>query len=333
MAFFDLPREELPRYKPERREEKDFDAFWASTLADAAKHPLDPSFVPYPSGLDAVESFDVSFSGFGGQRIAAWLSLPAAALRESLPLCRKGRLPCIVEYIGYGGGRSFPWEWLLWPSAGYAHLVMDSRGQGSTWSPGDTPDEGPSGPSLPGFMTRGIEAPETYYYRRIMTDAVRAIEAAASHGAVDPGRIAVSGGSQGGGLALAAAALSPRATFLMPDVPFLCHYRRATEITDGDPYKEIARYLAVHRDAEERSFRTLSYFDGVNFAARTKVPALYSTGLMDQICPPSTVYAAYNWHSGPKEIKVYPYNGHEGGGTFQTGAKLAFARALFSEIG
>jgi len=218
MAFYDLSRDELSEYKPERREEKDFDAFWASTLADAAAKPLDARFVPV-GGLDALEAFDVSFAGFGGHRVAGWLILPAAALRPSLPASRNGRLPCVVEFLGYGGGRSFPWDWLFWASAGYANFVMDSRGQGASWSPGDTSDEGPSGPSIPGFMTRGIESPETYYYRRIMTDTVRAVEAAASHPAVDGARMAVTGGSQGGGLSIAAAALSTRVAFLMPEVP------------------------------------------------------------------------------------------------------------------
>jgi len=332
MAYYDLPREELARYRPVRREETDFDAFWASTLADAAKHPLDPRFLPYKSGLEAVEVLDVSFAGYGGQRIAGWLVLPAAASRASLSTFRGGRLPCVVEYIGYGGGRGFPWDWLVWAAAGCAHFVMDSRGQGSTWAPGDSHDDAPSGPAVPGYMTRGIESPETYYYRRIITDAVRAVEAAASHSAVDGDRIAVTGMSQGGGLCLATAALCDRVRFLMPEVPFLCHYRRATEMTDADPYAEIARYLHTHRDDEERSFRTLSYFDGLNFASRTTAPALYSVGLMDTICPPSTVYAAYNWHSGPKEMRVYPYNNHEGGGTFHTREKLAFARERFAEL-
>ena len=332
MAFYDLPKDELSKYKPERREEKDFDAFWASTLADAAKHPLDARFEPCAPALEAVEALDASFAGYGGQRVAAWLILPAAALRPSLSTLRGGKLPCVVEYIGYGGGRSFPWDYLFWAAAGCAHFVMDSRGQGSSWSPGDTPDDGPTGPALPGNMTRGIESPENYYYRRIMTDAVRAVEAAAAHPAVDPGRIAVAGGSQGGGLALAAAGLSKRPRFLMPEVPFLCHYRRATEITDADPYAEIARWLRTHRDSEETAFRTLSYFDGLNFAARTEVPALYSVALMDTICPPSTVYAAYNWHAGPKEIRVYPYNNHEGGGPFHAREKLGFAKKRFAAL-
>jgi hypothetical protein len=156
MAFFDLPKEELRKYKPARSEEKDFDSFWSSTLADTKSTPLNPRFTPYETGLDAIEAFDVSYNGFGAERIAAWLILPAAALRPSLPGYKNGRLPCIVEFIGYGGGRAFPWDWLFWASAGFAHFVMDSRGQGASWSPGDTPDSGTTGPSVPGVMTMGI---------------------------------------------------------------------------------------------------------------------------------------------------------------------------------
>jgi cephalosporin-C deacetylase len=321
MPLYDLPRSELELYRPRRAEEPDFDSFWEKSLDECAAFPLEPRFVPVDYGLPNVEVFDAEFSGWKGQRVKGWLILPRR--REA------GRLPCVVEYIGYGGGRGFPWDWLTWSAAGYAHLVMDTRGQGSAWMPGDTPDDAPSGPAYPGYMTRGIESPETYYYRRLISDAVRAVEAAAAQSAVDPERIAVTGGSQGGGLAIAAAALSKRVRFLMPDVPFLCHYRRATEIAADAPYTEIAAYLKVRRDAEASVFRTLSYFDGLNFGARSRVPALFSVALMDTICPPSTVFAAYNWHGGPKELRVYPFNNHEGGGSFQTREKLAFARSQF----
>jgi cephalosporin-C deacetylase-like acetyl esterase len=72
----------------------------------------------------------------------------------------------------------------------------------------------------------------------------------------------------------------------MPDVPFMCQWRRATEITDSDPYQEIVRYCKVHRDVTDRVFRTLSYFDGVNFAAQAKAPALFAVALMDTTCRP-----------------------------------------------
>jgi cephalosporin-C deacetylase len=173
-------------------------------------------------------------------------------------------------------------------------------------------------------MTRGIASKETYYYRRVFCDAVRAIEAARSHPAVDGSRIAVTGGSQGGGISIAAAGLTPDVAVAMPDVPFLCHYRRATEITNSDPYSEISRYLKTHRHNVEQVFATLSYFDGIHFSKRAKATTLFSVGLMDDICPPSTVYAAYNAWNGPKQISVWHYNNHEGGGSFQSQDKMRF---------
>jgi cephalosporin-C deacetylase len=235
----------------------------------------------------------------------------------------------VVEFIGYGGGRGFAWDWLMYPSAGYAHLVMDTRGQGGGWMKGDTGDPDDSGASAhEGFMTRGILDAKTYYYRRVFTDAVRAVETARGHGLVNPKKIAVVGGSQGGGISLAAAGLAGEVQACLPDVPFLCHMERATQITDGYPYQEIAKYLQVHRDQVEKAFQTLSYFDGVNFAKRAKAPALFSVGLMDEICPPSTVYAAYNHYQGKKEIRNWTYNHHEGGGSFQTGEKLEFLKKI-----
>lgn len=324
MAFFDLSFDELQRYVPARQEPADFDAFWEATLGETRHHPLDARFEPYDAGLETVETFDVTFHGYGGQPIKGWLMLPRH---------RDHRLPCVVEYIGYGGGRGFPTDWLLWSAAGYAHLVMDTRGQGSSWLKGDTPDLEPDGssPHFPGFMTRGITSPQTFYYRRVFTDAVRAVEAVRAHPAVDPQRIAVTGGSQGGGITIAVAGLLPDIQAAMPDVPFLCHYRRATEISAAHPYEEIARYCMVHRDRVDAVFATLSYFDGLNFAARAQAPALFSVGLMDEICPPSTVYAAYNHYAGAKQIRVYYYNHHEGGGTHQNQEKIRFLRQLWGQ--
>jgi cephalosporin-C deacetylase len=202
-------------------------------------------------------------------------------------------------------------------------LVVDSRGQGD----GDTPDlPGDGTPHHTGLLVRGVLDPEQYYYRRLFTDAVRAVDLAATLPEVDPGRIVVAGASQGGGIAQAVAGLHDRVRAALIDVPFLTGFRRATEITDSHPYQELSVFCATNRDRIEQVFRTLSYFDGVNLAARATAPALYSVGLMDDVCPPSTVYAAYNHYAGPKTMQVWPYNRHEGGGTFQAPVQLPWLR-------
>lgn len=318
----DWPLEQLRDYRPDRDEPADFDAFWKSTVEQARAVEEVARFEPYPTRLSMVEVYDVTFPGFAGQPVRGWFLLPRH---------QSGRLPCVVEYIGYGGGRGLPHEWLVWASAGYAHLIMDTRGQGSNgYLVGDTPDPHQGGaPQTPGFMTRGITAPDQFYYRRVFTDAVRAVDAARAHPRVDPDRVAVGGGSQGGGITLAAAGLTDGLAAAMPDVPFLCHYRRATEITDAAPYAELVTYCKTHRDQTEQVFTTLAYFDGVNFAARASAPALFSVGLMDDVCPPSTVYAAYNHYAGPKDINVWPFNGHEGGAGFQRASQLEFLAGVF----
>ncbi len=325
MAFQDKPLNELEIYRPPLQPPDDFDAFWSETIAEARRHPLATRFDPIDPGLQTVEVFDATFHGYANQPVKGWFLLPRQ---------RRAPLPCVVTYIGYGGGRATPFDHLVWSSAGYAHFVMDTRGQGSSWSSGDTPDPEPDGgnPHFPGFMTRGVLDPRTYYYRRLFTDAVRAVEAASAHPAVDGSRIAVTGISQGGGLALAVAGLAPAlldnaVQACMPDVPFLCHMRRATQITDEHPYQEIVRYCKVHRDKVETVFRTLAYFDGMHFAPRARARALFSVALMDQICPPSTVFAAYNHYAGPKEIRVWEYNDHEGGQTAQLAEQLHFLAA------
>jgi cephalosporin-C deacetylase len=313
--LYDLPLDQLRTYLPERAEPADFTEFWQTTLDDARSYPLDATFTPVDCGLKLIETYDVTFRGYNGQPIKGWFFVPGGHTEP---------LPCIVEYIGYGGGRGLPIEWLFWSNVGYAHFVMDTRGQGSFWRSGDTPDHEPEGsnPQHPGFMTRGILNPRTYYYRRVYTDGVRAVEAARSHPMVDPNRIILTGGSQGGGIALAVSGLVPDVAATMPNVPFLSHIKVATEIIDSDPYGEIVRYCRIHRNQVDTVYQTIEYFDGMHFAARAQAPALFSVALMDDTCPPRTVFASFNHYGGSKEIKVWPYNRHEGGQADQDQVQL-----------
>ncbi|MGW4692055.1 acetylxylan esterase [Kitasatospora cineracea] len=304
MPLTDLDLDELRTYRPDLTAPAGFDAFWADTLAGArATGGPVTAELRTDTRLTAFDVYDVRFPGWRGEPVAAWLILPRHAT---------GPLPVIVKYIGYSGGRALPGEHLLPPAAGYAHLVVDSRGQGH-----DTPDrgEGDGTQWAEGFMTRGIDSPANYYYRRLITDCVRALDALPQLPGTDPARAVVSGASQGGGLALAVAALAPdQVAALLSDVPFLCHFRRAVRISGDGPYPEIAKYLRWHsREKEERTLATLDHFDGVHFAPRASAPALFSVGLMDPVCPPSTVFAAYHRYGGPADIEVWNFADHGGG--------------------
>jgi cephalosporin-C deacetylase len=319
MALFDLPLAELRTYRSATGEPAGFGDFWTRTLdeARAAAKPVALTEVATP--LRGVTTYDVTFTGYAGQPVKAWLNVPAGA---------SGPLPVAVEFIGYGGGRGLPIDWLIWSAAGYAHLVMDTRGQGGGWRGGDTPDQDPdgAGPSTPGQMTRGVRSPETHYYRRLFTDAARAVETAAELPGVDASRLVTTGKSQGGALSIAAAGLVPdRVAAVVAGVPFLCDIRRAVTISDSFPFQEIVQFLRANPSRAAQTFATLDHFDVVNLARRITAPALFSTALMDFTCPPSGVFAAFNELSGEKEIEVYEWDGHDGGRTFFDVKALEFA--------
>jgi len=322
MPLFDLPLDRLREHRSAVTPPDDLATFWADTLARTRSHDLDVRLVPEDAGLPVFDVHDVTFNGFAGAPIKGWFLRPHGA---------PGLLPCVVEFVGYGGGRGLPAEWLVWPAAGYAHLVMDTRGQGSEWRSGDTADPWPgSGPHAGGFLTLGIEDPGDYYYRRVFADGVRAVEAARTLPGVDPERIVVAGASQGGGIALAVAGLVPDLAAAVVDIPFLCDIRRATELVETDPYAQIATYLRAHRNRVEQTFATLAYFDGAVLCRTASAPALFSVGIMDDTCPPSTVFAAINAYGGTTAVREYAYNKHDGGGFHHRRVQLAFLQEVLS---
>jgi len=304
MPWYDLPAEQLKDYRTGTQEPADLDRWWQGRLDETRAMASEPTLTRYEAGAYApLEVYDAEFSGAGGDRIRAWYLRPAGGPQAGV----------VVKFIGYGGGRGRPADHVLLPALGYALLVMDTRGQGGRWSTGATGDHADgwhAGPENANVMTRGIARPEDYYYTRLFTDAVRAVETACALTGAE--RLAVTGISQGGGLALAAAALVPQLVAVChADVPFLCDIQRGITLAPEAPYTEVPEFLAQQVDLVPAALDTLRYVDCALLARRITARCLLSAGLMDTVCPPSTVFAAYNEISAGKQIAVHPFTGHD----------------------
>jgi len=133
---------------------------------------------------------------------------------------------------------------------------------------------------------------------------------------VDAARVGATGGSQGGGLTLACAALEPRIARAAPVFPFLCDYQRVWEMDLAEQaYAELKTYFRLfdpRHEKQEEVFLKLGYVDVQHLAPRIRGEVLMLTGMMDTVCPPSTQFAAYNKISSKKNVIFYPDFGHEG---------------------
>jgi cephalosporin-C deacetylase len=297
MPSIDMPLEQLRQYKPSLYREPNFDEFWNSTISEAVGQPFNAELIPYDLPVAGLQCYAVRFDGFKGGRIAGWYVRPTS----------RGKFPGVCIYHGYSGRAPRPLDLVTYASQGMCVLSMDCRGQNGQSQDALVVDEGQHS----GWLTKGIRHPKEYYFRYVYADAVRALQLLARRDEVDEARIAVTGGSQGGALALAASALSDIPILSLADVPFLCDFRRAIAITPAGPYPEIPNFLKQFPHLHEQAIRTLSYCDNMNLAPRIQCRTVIANSLWDDICPPSTIFAAYNHISAEKQMEVYPFHGHE----------------------
>lgn len=304
MPMIDMPLDELRNYQGTNPRPADFDAFWDEALAENHNTDPEPELVPAPFQTPFAECFDLWFTGVGGARIHAKYLRPA---RSAAPH------PALLQFHGYTGSSGDWHDKLGWVARGFSVAALDARGQG-----GQSEDVGGvKGNTHHGQIIRGLaEGPEKLLFRSIFLDTAQLARVVAAMPEVDVDRMGAIGGSQGGALTLACAALEPRIARLAPMCPFLCDYRRVWEMDLAkQAYEELRAFFRLYDPRHEREdeyFTRLGYIDCQHLAPRIRGEVLMAVGLMDEICPPSSQFAAYNKITAPKSMVVYPDFAHEG---------------------
>ncbi|HNY86841.1 MAG TPA: alpha/beta fold hydrolase [Candidatus Hydrogenedentes bacterium] len=304
MPMIDMPLEELRVYRGINPKPADFDAYWAAALAELEATAPAPEFLPAEFQTPFAECFDLWFTGVGGARVYAKYLRPRHA--KEVPH------PAVLQFHGYSGS-SGDWQDKLGLAAlGFSVAALDVRGQGGrSQDPG-----GALGNTLHGHIIRGLDdAPERLFYRSVFLDTVQLARVVMALPEVDARRVGAMGMSQGGALTLACAALEPRIRRLAPMCPFLCDYRRVWEMDLAkDAYEELRNWFRrfdPRHTREEEIFIRLGYVDCQHLAPRIRGEVLMAVGLMDEICPPSSQFAAYNRITAPKEMALFPDFAHE----------------------
>lgn len=269
--------------KPLTRQ-SDFAAYWMSTLISLGRIPMDVQ-IRDVSTAKGIRLSEVTIRSLDRVAVRGWLEEPV----------KPGRYPAVLRVPGYGGSME--------PLGMFTDRVVFSfnpRGHGNSQ---DTVKGKPED-----FWIRGLDDKAGYFYQGAYMDCVRAVDFLVQDRSVDASRIAVWGGSQGGGLAFATAALSPKVALCLADIPFLCDWDGYFKLSD---WPEMESWIC---DASNRSWqttlKTLSYFDTMNLAGRIRCPVKMGIGLQDDVCPPSTSFAAFNRVRGPREFNIYPMHGH-----------------------
>jgi cephalosporin-C deacetylase len=300
---FDMPLEKLKVYEGRNPRPADFDAYWDQALSGMRSIDPEVELVPAEFQVPYAECFHLYFTGVQGARVHAKLLRPRNAPEPH---------PAVVVFHGYSGD-SGNWSGKLgYVAMGFTVAALDCRGQG-----GLSEDKGGVlGNTLHGHIIRGLDgAPEDLLFRQIFLDAAQLARIVMDMPDVDAARVGATGGSQGGGLSLACAALEPGIRRVAPVFPFLCDYRRVWEMDLAKgAYAELQEYFRrfdpLHQ-REEEAFTKLGYIDVQHLVPRIRGEVFMAVGLMDQVCPPSTQFAAYNKITAPKSLAIYPDFGHE----------------------
>jgi len=303
MRLTDLPLEQLPAYQGTNPRPDDFDDYWQRALEELDALAPDVHLEKSDFETSVADCYDLYFTGVRGAKIHAKYLRPRQVQEPH---------PALLEFHGYSMSSGDWASKLHWAAEGISVFSMDCRGQGGL----SNDSSAVKGTTLRGHVIRGLDdSPENLAFRQIFLDTVELARIAMRMDEVDEDRIGATGASQGGGLTIACAALEPRIKRAAPIYPFLSDYKRAWDLERTErAYSEIEEYFRrfdPQHNREREVFTRLGYIDVQHLAPRIRAEVVLAVGLMDDVCPPSTQFAAYNKITSTKNVEIYPDFGHE----------------------
>jgi cephalosporin-C deacetylase len=282
---------------PTQTEPANFDDFWASALTELARIPLEPRLTLLPDACtDLVNIYHVSFRNVS----PSWMSTPGRIYGILSEPKQPGKYPALLRVPG-AGVRPYAGD------PGTAARGVITLEIGVHGIPVNLPTQVYDqlyAAGLNGYWHFNLDSPTEFYYRRIYLGCVRANDFLTSRENWDGRTLVVAGASQGGQLAIVTTALDPRVTALASTHPAFCDVTGDLHARAGGwprPFQQW-NFPAPSPHATEAKIATTAYYDTVNFARRLKVPGYYNWGYNDDVCPPTSIYAAYNVITAPKQL-------------------------------
>jgi cephalosporin-C deacetylase len=287
------------RIRPTVPDPADFDAFWGAQKKALAEVPVDAKLTPWPAISTAqADCFHVSLQnvpvdGTSLSRVYGVLCEPKG----------EGPFPAVLHVPGAGVG-SFRGQ-VEMAERGLITLEIGING-----IPVDI--EGPlyddlQGGALAGYDVFNLDDKDHYYYRRVYLGCLRANDFLVGRPRYDGKNLGVTGGSQGGALSIVTTALDPRVKALGAFYPALAD---TTGYVHGRAGGWPHMFQDVKRHRSPEKLATIAYYDVVNFARRLKAPGLYSWGYNDEVCPPTSMHAAYSVITAEKRLLLALETGH-----------------------